>query len=207
MSSALGVLIGCDRQTHSGTVVVQEKPLASVSPFVLTIATGRSGITLAKRTPHDAELPRRDFYVLLSNVSSQPQTIWEDWNSWGYQAISFELTTADGKKHVVSVRQQGFTRNWPTTVVIEPGEHQVFVAHFDEWWEIQPPISKMDEMPITLKAVYEVSPTPESAQYKVWTGRLESDLQPALFYYSRASLESLANLVGLSGAARLRGPD
>jgi hypothetical protein len=31
-----------------------------------------------------------------------------------------------------------------------------------------------DEMPITLKAVYEVSTTPEASQYKVWTGRLES---------------------------------
>lgn len=174
MSGVLGGLIGCDRQTHSGTVVVQEKPLASGSPFVLTIATGRAGITLAKRTPRDAELPRRDFYVLLSNVSSQPQNVWEDWNSWGYQAISFELTTADGKKHVVSKRQQEFTRNFPSTVVIEPGEHQVFVIHFDEWWEIQPPISKTDETPITLKAIYEVSPTPESAQYKAWTGRLQS---------------------------------
>ena len=94
--------------------------------------------------------------------------------SWGYQAISFELTTADGKKHVVSKRQQVFTINFPSTVVIEPGEHQVYVIHFDEWWEIHPPIPKRDEMSITLKAIYEVSPTPESAQYKVWTGRLES---------------------------------
>jgi hypothetical protein len=174
MSSVFGVVTGCDRQTHSGPVVVQEKPLASGPPFVLAVATGRAGITLAQRTPHDADLPRRDFYVLLSNVSKQPKTVWEDWNSWGYQAISFELTTADGKKHVVSKRQQGFTMNFPSTVVIEPGENQVYVIHFDEWWEIHPPIPKTDEMSITLKAIYEVSPTPESAQYKVWTGRLES---------------------------------
>jgi hypothetical protein len=149
ISSVIGVLIGCDRQTHSGPVVVQERPLASGSPFVLTITAGSSGITLAKRTPHDAELPRRDFYVLLSNVSQQPQTVWQEWNSWGYQAISFELTTADGRNHVVSKRQQGFTMNGPTTDAIEPGEAQVYVVHLDEFWEIQPPIPKTDEMPIT----------------------------------------------------------
>ncbi len=64
--------------------------------------------------------------------------------------------------------------NGPTTDAIEPGEAQVYVVHLDEFWEIQPPIPKTDEMPITLKAIYEVSPTPESKQYKVWTGRLES---------------------------------
>jgi len=173
ISSVFGTVIGCDRHTHSGTVVVQEKPLASGSPFVLAIATSEWGITLAKTTPHD-ELPHRDFYVLLSNVSQQPQTVWQDWNSWGYQAISFELTTADGRKHVVSKRQQGFTMNGPTTSVIEPGEHNVYPVRLDEFWEIQPPIPKKDEMPITLKAIYEVSPTPESGQYAVWTGRLES---------------------------------
>jgi len=181
MSSVFSVVVGCDRQTRSGPVVVQRQRAALGPPFVLAIATGRAGITLARTTPHDTDLPRRDFYVLLSNTSALPQTVWEDWNSWGYQAISFELTTADGKKHLVSKRQQGFTRNGPSTAVIEPGEHQVYVIHFDESWEIQPPIPKNhapcvppDEMSVTLKAIYEVSPTPESAQYKVWTGRLES---------------------------------
>ena len=80
-SSVFGVISGCDRQTHSGPVVVQDKPLAVGPPFVLAVALGRRGITLDQRTPHDADLPRPDFYVLLSNVSKQAQTVWEDWNS------------------------------------------------------------------------------------------------------------------------------
>ena len=36
----------------------------------------------------------------------------------------------------------------------------------------RPALPKSDEMPITLKAVYEVTPTPEATEYKVWTGRL-----------------------------------
>ena len=116
----------------------------------------------------------REFYVVLTNVSKGPQSIWEYWNSWGYQAISFELTTADGKKFVLSKKQEEFTANFPSTFIVEPGEHQVYPIRLDEWWETHPALPKRDEMPITLKAVYEVTPTPEATEYKVWTGRLES---------------------------------
>jgi hypothetical protein len=37
-------------------------------------------------------------------------------------------------------------------------------------------VPKSDEMAIKLKAIYEVSATPEATQYKVWTGRLESHI-------------------------------
>jgi hypothetical protein len=116
----------------------------------------------------------RNFYVVLTNVSSQPQAVWEYWNSWGYQTVSFELTTANGKKFLVSKRQQDFTKNYPSTFLIEPSEHQVYAIRLDEWWETHPSLPKTDETPITLKAIYEVPPTPEAAQYRVWTGRLES---------------------------------
>jgi hypothetical protein len=49
-----------------------------------------------------------DFYVVLTNTSSEQQAVWEYWNSWGYQTISFELTTADGKKFLVSRPERRF---------------------------------------------------------------------------------------------------
>ena len=125
-----------------------------------------TGIRMAKNKP-------REFYVVITNVSGGPQSIWQYWNSWGYQAISFGLTTADGKKFVLSKKQEAFTVNFPSTFVVQPGEHQVYPIKLDEW-ETHPALPKTDEMPITLKAVYEVSTTPEASQYKVWTGRLES---------------------------------
>jgi hypothetical protein len=100
--------------------------------------------------------------------------VWEHWNSWGYRTVSFELTTADGKRFLVSKRQQDFTMNYPSTFLIEPGEHQVYAIRLDERWETHPLLPKTDETPITLKAIYEVAPTPEAAQHKVWTGRQES---------------------------------
>lgn len=157
---------------HLETIVATLEPVAKVqetsrSPFSLSIVPGTGGITMAKIKP-------REFYVVITNVSGAPQSIWEYWNSWGYQAISFELTMADGKKFVLSKKQEEFTRNFPSTFVVEPGEHQVYPIKLDEWWETHPSLPKTDEMPIKLKAVYEVTTTVEATQYKVWTGRLES---------------------------------
>jgi hypothetical protein len=160
---------------HLDSIVATLEPLsepanvqdASSSPFSLSVVPGRSGITMAKNKPDE-------FYVVLTNVSREPQATWETWNSWGYQTISFEMTTTEGKKFVVSRRQGEFTKNAPSTFRVKPGENQVFAIRLDEWWETHPTLPKSDEMPITLKAIYEVTPTPEAAEYKVWTGRLES---------------------------------
>jgi len=145
---------------------------ASKAPFSLSIVpTNKFGevgsIEMAQSKPGD-------FYIVLTNVSKDPQAVWEFWNSWGYQNISFELTTAEGRKFVVSQRQQDFTVNFPSTFLIQPGEHQVYAIRLDKDWETRPVLPKADEMPITLKAIYEVSATPEAARYKVWTGRIES---------------------------------
>ena len=174
LSSVAGFTSGCENRTHSELSATQNRPSVPASPFLLAIVADRAGITMAHSTRHDSELPNRDFYVLLSNVSKQPQTVWEDWNSWGYYAISFELTTNDGKKYVLSKRQADFTRNFPSTVIIEPAEHVVYPIHLDEWWETRPLLPKTAELPITLRAIYEISPTLESGQYRVWTGRVES---------------------------------
>jgi hypothetical protein len=137
-------------------------------PFSLSIVPGRNGdVTTAKKNPND-------FYVVLTNVSGLPQPVWESWNSWGYQALSFELTTTDGKKFVVSKKQQNFTRNFPSMLLVEPGEHQVYAIALDELWETKPTLPKSDRMPIALKAIYEIAESPQAAQNHVWVGRVES---------------------------------
>jgi hypothetical protein len=53
-------------------------------------------------------------------------------------------------------------------------EHQVYAIRLDGQWDTHPWFPKAPETPVTLKALYEVSPTPEAVRYKVWIGRLES---------------------------------
>jgi hypothetical protein len=156
---------------HLESVVVTLEPASEAvklqTPFSVSIVPGRSGITIAKNKPDE-------FFVVLTNISGEPQAVWERWNSWGYQTISFELTTTDGRKFGISRKQENFTRNAPPTFLVKPGENQVFAVRLDEWWKIHPTLPKSDEMPITLKAIYEIRPTAEATEHKVWTGRLES---------------------------------
>lgn len=69
---------------------------------------------------------------------------------------------------------EDFDKNYPSTFAIEPGEHQVCAIHLDNQWVTVPTLPKADEMPITLKAVYQVTPTREATEHRVWTGRVES---------------------------------
>ncbi|MEZ0277447.1 MAG: hypothetical protein ACAH88_21220 [Roseimicrobium sp.] len=148
---------------------------AADSPFTLTVVPSRSQapppagrfITMADEKPDV-------FHVVLTNVSNEVQPVFESWNSWGYQAIQFELTLPDGKQTVVSVSDQDFTRNFPSKFYIPPGEHQVFPIHLDKRWEMNPSVALGRETAITLKAIYEITESPESKEYHVWTGRVES---------------------------------
>lgn len=145
---------------------------APATPFSVSVVPSHSegegaSITMA----HDT---RNEFYVVLTNISDQPQTVWEYWNSWGYRAISFEFTLSEGQKIVVSKTPQRFTVNFPSTFVVQPKEHQVFVIVLNKSWEARPALPNLERIPITLKAIYEVAPTPESVRQGVWTGRIES---------------------------------
>src|SRR5439155_26094691 len=90
----------------------------------------------------------------------------------GHQTISFELTTANGKRFVLSRGPQGFTKNNPSTSV-HPGEREVYAIHLDKSWLTAAAFPKADEMPITLQAVYQMSPTPVATEHKFWAARDE----------------------------------
>jgi hypothetical protein len=160
--------------THKETASSKAEPSVQKSPFSLSVVPETSYGEHFGSSIEMAHDKAHAFYAVLTNVSSEPQAVWEYWNSWGYQTISFELATVDGKKVLVSRGQEDFTRNFPSTFLIEPGEHQVYAVRLDECWTTHPSLPKTAETAITLKAIYEVAPTPESAQYRVWTGRVES---------------------------------
>jgi hypothetical protein len=139
-------------------------------PFSLAIVSGTNkSITMSEKTESADE-----FFVVLTNISKEPQPVFEYWNRWGFQVISFELSTADGKRFVLTVKDHGFDKNVPDTYTVEPSEHQVFAIRLDESWQVQPALTVVEGMPIILKTVYQVSPTRESAQHHVWTDRVES---------------------------------
>jgi hypothetical protein len=66
--------------------------------------------------------------------------------------------------------------NFPSTFLVAPGEHQVYAIHLDHWWATHPAFPQADEMPIAIKAIYELQSTQEASQYKVWIGHVESHI-------------------------------
>ena len=144
----------------------------AAEPFTLTVVPSRS--SPQGRSISFADDKPEEFYVVLTNSSKDAQPVFEYWNSWGYQNVSFEFAMPDGKKVVAFKRIQVFTVNFPSTFLIPTGEHRVYVIRLGEEWETRPELAVDAETQITLKAIYEVPLTPEATEHKVWTGRIES---------------------------------
>jgi hypothetical protein len=164
------VLWGTALHGNNGIDVQKAEP----SPFAVSVVPAWSGssgrgISMAANTIDT-------FYVLLTNVSAQAQTVFKTSNSWGYYAVSFGLRAGDGRVLAITKKPTGFTKNNPSTFVISPGEQMVYPIKLDDQWEASSPLPVADEEPVdvTVNAVYEVKPTPESNRQQVWTGRAES---------------------------------
>lgn len=142
----------------------------AAAPFALTVVPSLS----RPKVKSIAFGNDKDFYVVLTNTSKEPQSVFEAWNSWGFAAVSFELMMPDGKKILVSRGTEDWPRNFPSTFLIPPGEHQVYVIRLDKRWKTRPELT--GDIQIKLKAIYHVEVTKESTQHKVWTGRVESRL-------------------------------
>lgn len=103
--------------------------------------------------------------------------VFESWNSWGYQAISFELVTASGQRVVVSRKNQDFDKNFPSTFIVPPGENQVYSIRLNEEdWKVAPELrfANAEPLPVSLTAIYQLARTSEATRENVWVGRTES---------------------------------
>ena len=160
--SALATMISATRATEAPP------------PFTLTLVPSKSEAPPRGQFISMANEKPGVFHVVVTNVSNELQPVFETWNSWGYQTVFFEITMPDGRRTRVSVADQNFTRNFPSTCLVPHGEPQVFPIKLDKEWEMNPRIELGSETEITLKAVYEVEETPESKVNGVWAGRVES---------------------------------
>ena len=75
---------------------------------------------------------------------------------------------------VTKKRNEGFTRNLTGTFLVPPGESQVYTVGLDTEWDNRPTFADSGDTSVTVKAIYEVTPTTESTKYGVWTGCIES---------------------------------
>jgi len=146
-----------------------------------------SGLSVSIVIPHtDAGLgelrwsagpPAPHFHVLLQNTTAAPKRIFQEWNSWGYYALSFELTNESGETTLVHKGVHGWTKNGPSYWTIAPNDFAIIDVYFADrstwgdgfWLKPGNPTGR-----VKLRAIYQVSPDENSKNLSVWTGKITS---------------------------------
>lgn len=122
------------------------------------------------------------FHVVVRNVSDKPVRVWESWNSWGYDRLTFEVTDSAGKTTIAERAPCNFTRNFPSALTIEPGESYVLRVKFEDktlWQGFPRPTEGTAE--VTIRAVFAIEESDESKEHNVWTGKVVSKAVSAKF--------------------------
>ena len=156
----------------------EEKPADALSvrivPTNFQEKAGRS-ITLWQPTQH--------FHVIITNTSGKPLLLWKEWCSWGYYTLSFEVMDENGKKTHVKKMPRPWTKNFPDSITILPGDHMVFEVSFaGATWQNAPLPPKGKSHKIKMKAVFEIVEDEQSKKHGVWTGKVSSPEFPYTIY-------------------------
>jgi hypothetical protein len=118
------------------------------------------------------------FYVVITNISNQGLNIWKEWSSWGWDNLSFALKSADDKSMIITRNmKRAWTKNYPDTFHLRPGEKYVLeVNFFNGTW-----ISNGEKIDAVnwpkagkLTAIYQIKSDDKTKELRVWTGRVNS---------------------------------
>jgi hypothetical protein len=163
-----------DASAANGNATTAEESLA-ISIAIPADADGERAIRYEKPM----------FQVQVTNKFDREQRIWRDSNSWGYYALSFELTEANGKVTRIEKKPQGFTRNVPSYWTLPPHERRMLEVDFAEtttWSPVPFPQRGGGPVTYTMRAIFEIGETEESKKFNVWTGRIVSKPEKYTFY-------------------------
>ena len=120
------------------------------------------------------------FGVVIANKSSDPVRVWEDWNSWGYYNLTFDVKLANGKVYHLKKKLVDFTMNFSSHYLIKPSSYYVIYVSFDKEWDAFPK-KLIDELKknkeVLLKAIYTIpnDKDKDAEKNKIWTGTVESE--------------------------------
>jgi hypothetical protein len=125
------------------------------------------------------------FHVTLSNISKEPQKIVTDGNSWGYEALTFEITDKSGRKSVARRVATDFSKNTMTWWLLQPQESVILDVYFadPQKWESFPRLERYGQSEaVTIRAIFEFAraerkPSPDG----LWTGRVVSEPEELVF--------------------------
>ncbi|EMN01814.1 hypothetical protein LEP1GSC021_1623 [Leptospira noguchii str. 1993005606] len=121
------------------------------------------------------------FHVLVKNVSNKEIRIWKDWNSWGYDNLSFQIQT---DQENINIYKEGkeWLKNFPDFWSIKPNEFVILNVNLDikTWPKLKELKFKNDR--VKIKCIYEIKEDSYTKQYNIWTGKIESSFVEASIY-------------------------
>lgn len=147
------------------TSAAKNDPAIAVS-IVTPVHDKQRFIISSENNPH--------FHVIITNTSKKPQRILSESCSWGYEALYFELTDANGKTWTVKKKPKDWYRNVLEYNTLPENENMVLDIYYKDTniWEGFP-LPKEFAAPeiITMRAIFEIKPGTVPKKYSVWTGR------------------------------------
>jgi hypothetical protein len=110
--------------------------------------------------------------VVLENMGDTDLRVWQQGNSWGDSAISFELRLGGSKARITRVALD-YTRNVPASVVVPPGSRHEFLFDLsDASWQPASALFQCGQAGAKLRAIYSSGDSPESHEQGVWQGNV-----------------------------------
>lgn len=123
-----------------------------------------------------------NFYVVISNKSPNPVRLWEGWCSWGYYNLTFDIKLNNGKiYHLEKTKNRDWLKNFPDGYIVLPNSYFVIPVSFSkvlwgtskEWESFPDEVKNADTF--SLRAIYSIPEDKETKEYKIWTGKAESE--------------------------------
>jgi hypothetical protein len=122
------------------------------------------------------------FHVLITNISSKPVGVWQEWNSWGYYCLQIEIVERNGTRHLLKKKSANFLVNSPDTVDLKPGGSVVWDVNLDpSEWEDLSWFPKDRSVDARVRAIYTWENSTDEDDIKLgvnrmgaWTGQAAS---------------------------------
>jgi hypothetical protein len=116
--------------------------------------------------------------VIVQNHLRSEVRIWDRGNTWGDDALSFEVTAA-GESAIVTKRLQRYTRNVPSSVVVAPGmQHEIPFDLGDGTWNLDVAQKLLVRAGSGIRAIYDSGDSLEVQTQGVWWGQFRTSFLP-----------------------------
>jgi hypothetical protein len=132
--------------------------------------------THGARTAYIDADPPYPFHVVLTNEGLEPVKLWQEFVSWGYFALEFQIVLPNSTTASVRRKPITFYANGPARLTLNPNESVVWDVYFSSTeWDGLSFTEDDEELKCSLKAVYAAGEDEYSKAYGIWTGQVQSD--------------------------------